>query len=440
MNITFSFKRLFSGGTFRSGIFWNILGNVFGQGTIFITSVVLSRILGNKVFGEFAIIQSTVLTISTIAQFATGLTATKFVAQYRDQDKHRVSNIIALCGRLSASTATISSLILFFLASYIAHHLLETPLLVNTLYLSIPYLLFGVLNGFQIGVLAGLESYKIISLLSIIFSIFYFGAASVSAYLYGLNGAIVSISLVFFLRWLAHNVALDNKIRSHRIDLSFSLPLKEFSIIRNFTIPSALAGFTNLPVIWYSSTLIVRQPNGFDEVGLFTAVNSIRAAVLLLPFLVNNVGTSLLNNRYGNNNYADYFRLFKSNAILSVGSSIVGALLMIAFKGNLLSLYDFNSTKDAYLLVVLLSLSLIPEAISISIYQLVQTTDKMWSSLFFISLPRDFLMLALSLYLIPSWGAIGLATSYLCSRSLALVLIYGIVISSYRKMRSQAIK
>ena len=113
---------------------------------------------------------------------------------------------------------------------------------------------------------------------------------------------------------------------------------------------------------------------------------------------------------------------------------------MFFLRSPLLALYDFDLTRSSQSLVLLLGLSLIPEALSISMYQLIQTTDKMWSSLLLVSVPRDLLMLTLSMYLIPAMGANGLGIAYLSSWSFAAVVIYSIVLSPYQKLKINSTK
>ena len=61
------------------GLTWNIAGALFAQGSLFLCNIVLANILGRTGYGEFGMIQNTILTLAGVAQLATGFTATKHV-------------------------------------------------------------------------------------------------------------------------------------------------------------------------------------------------------------------------------------------------------------------------------------------------------------------------------------------------------------------------
>ena len=63
------------------GVLWNIVGTVFNQGSTFVVDLILANLWGLKTFGEYAMVQSTVAVVASMAQFATGYTATKYITR-----------------------------------------------------------------------------------------------------------------------------------------------------------------------------------------------------------------------------------------------------------------------------------------------------------------------------------------------------------------------
>ena len=76
------------------GSFWSVLGAIFSKGLVFISWVVVARILGSDGYGQFGIVRSTVLMFSTFAGLGLGITAMKHVAEFLGTDKERTGRIL----------------------------------------------------------------------------------------------------------------------------------------------------------------------------------------------------------------------------------------------------------------------------------------------------------------------------------------------------------
>lgn len=83
-------------------VIWSVIESAFNQGSTLLVNLVVANLLGRRVFGEYAIVQATLLTIGTIAQLSTGYTAAKYVAEYRSRDPPRAGRILRFCRRISA--------------------------------------------------------------------------------------------------------------------------------------------------------------------------------------------------------------------------------------------------------------------------------------------------------------------------------------------------
>src|SRR5712691_2179953 len=130
------------------------------QGSTFAISVIVANALGRQIFGEYAMIQSTLLTLAPIAQLATGYTVTRYVAEFRSTDRDRAGRTLGLCSIVSASAACVAALALLAGAPWLAADILQAPHLAPGLLLVAAVVLFTVMNGYQIGALAGLEAYR----------------------------------------------------------------------------------------------------------------------------------------------------------------------------------------------------------------------------------------------------------------------------------------
>ena len=65
---------------FQTGVAFNLVGTFFNQGSTFVVNIVVANLLGRQIFGEYAIVQNTLVAVSVFVQLGIGYVATKYVA------------------------------------------------------------------------------------------------------------------------------------------------------------------------------------------------------------------------------------------------------------------------------------------------------------------------------------------------------------------------
>jgi O-antigen/teichoic acid export membrane protein len=108
-------------------------------------------------------------------------------------------------------------------------------------------------------------------------------------------------------------------------------------------------------------------------------------------------------------------------------SAVGGAVLIGALGVQLLGLFGPTFT-DGYGVLLVLMLSIVPEVVSLSCYQIIQSQARMWLSFFAIALPRDLTLAVTAYFLVPTEGARGLAIAYVIAWTVALVIILTLVL------------
>src|SRR5262249_28656848 len=186
---------------------------------------------------------------------------------------------------------------------------------------------------------------------------------------------------------------------------------QEKEIVLHFALPAALIGCISVLVLWLANTFLVRQPGGYEQMALYSAANSFRVIVLILPVVANNAVASLLNNQKGIGEANHYRKIFWTNIVLTTGLVGVGALIVVLFGPWLLKLFGRSFSEGNPVLLVLI-LSTIPEALAAATYQTVLSQAKMWATLFTISMPRDGVIVLMAYLLSSPYGAVGLAWAY----------------------------
>ena len=418
------------------GTVLNFIAVAFNQGSTLIVNILVARILMKEVFGEYAMVQSTLLTVATLSQLATGYTASKYIAEYRTSDPVRAGRVMGLCALVSAMMACAGTIVLIMLAPWLAAVMLNAPQLSLPLIIGAGFLFFSSINGYQIGALSGLEAYGSLAKAGAVNGIVAVAAISLGAWWGGLNGTLIGLSLSAFVRFAVYNIWLRTESRIQSISPLYRGSLRqEKAIIYKFALPAAIAGYYSLPMIWLANSFLVRQPDGYGEMALFSAANNIRVLVLFLPNVMNSVGLSVLNNEKAKGDFNHYNRVFRTNVLYMSLISLSGVLVMGFLGPSILQLFG-RGFKDAHLILWMLLFASMFESISIALYQYVQSQARLWLSFVCIAVPRDTLLLVIAYYIIPVYGGAGLAGAYIGSNILGLTCILFLVAILYKESKA----
>jgi O-antigen/teichoic acid export membrane protein len=403
-----------------TGTLWNLIATIFNQGSIIAVNVVVARIVGKQAFGEYSIVVSTLITVATLIQLSMGYTATKYVAEFRSTDKAKTGRILGLCALITVSMACLGTILLIFGASPLATYAMKAPQLTIALMVGAGYLFFSAVNGYQVGVFAGLEAYHNLAKAGIISGIITVFGIALGAWWLQVHGALLGLSVTTMLRCLFHNFWLRKELRQNKLAVTYKDLQQESSIIHSFALPAALSGYVTMPAIWLGNTFLIRQAEGFEQMALYNAALTFRMIVMFLPLVVNNVGLSILNNHKGRGDAVMYWKTFRLTLAVNAGSVILVSLMLLGSGPTLLNLFgkDFG---NAYLVLKILLLATLIEGIAISVYQIIQSHAMIWQSLMLIAVPYCLLFVVLAYYLTSLYGAVGLAVAYTAGWAVNLV-------------------
>lgn len=404
---------------------------MFNQGSTFAVNLVVSRLFGPQVFGAYAAVQTTVATGTAIASFGTGYAAAKYVAELRSVDRERAGRILGLCGAVAAVAGAAVTLVLLLGSPWIATRCLHAPELAAALRIAVGAVLFNVLNGFMMGILAGLERYRSLAKAGVASGLVYLALCSAGARLGGLEGALWGVLVSAFLQTILLAAILRRDARSQGIRLQLQGMLKESSVLWRFVLPSALPGFTAMPSLWLASLVLLRQPDGYAQMAFYAAASSFRTITLFVPAIFSTVNMAVLNNQVRLADQRPYWWIFRTGlVVVAVLTTVVAAA--IALLGiPLLRLFG-PAYGQARLPLFLLLLSGLFEALWTVIAQAFASREKLWSLFLGSTLPRDALVVVLALALVPSLQAAGLALAY------ALAWCAGLLLAGFFTLRLRA--
>jgi len=396
------------GSRLARGVFWSITGTVISHGMMLCASVLIARILGKSVYGELGMVRSTVGMLGVFAGFGLGLTATKHVAEFRKSDPERTGRIIGLSGLVAMGTGGLMALFMLVFAPWLAENTINAPHLVGVLRIGGLILFANALNGAQTGALSGFEAYKTIAHVNLVVGLSSFPILVCGAYFWGLNGAVTGLVINLSFNWLLNHFALRREMLRNSVCFTINKCSRELQVLWGFSLPAVLASLMFGPVNWLCSAMLVNQPGGYAEMGIFNAANQWYGVLLFLPGMISSVLLPIFSDQLNQQNTKQAANMLllgiKINALIVFPIVIVICLI----SPFIMSLYgpDFKSGWPT-LVSVLLTAGIV--AIQVPVTKIIHAYGQMWTA--FAMNCGWALTFIICTYLLIDYGAFGLASA-----------------------------
>jgi O-antigen/teichoic acid export membrane protein len=401
------------------GIAWNALGGIVAQGGSFATMVALARILGKSAFGEFAMTQSTLVALTSLSSLALGITATKYVSEYRSRDPERAGRILGLCTLVTLAAALVLSLAVVILTPQLSVRREGVDTLASGLRLGAGYLFFTTMTGYQLGALAGFESFRAMAWIGVGTSVVNLTLSWIMAVRWGLPGAVLAQSVGATILWMLSQVVLRRECRLANVVVSYAGAWRHRSILLHFSMPAAGCGVVTAFAIWWCNAQLVRA-HGYGDLAIFNAAGNMRALVLFVPTLIGRATLPVLNHLKASQRLADYRRTFWATVALNacIASVLAAGLALGGQKFLLLFGKAFVGSRS---LVLLLLGAVVLEAVANILFQALFTEGRIWRNLGIIAVWAGVLVVCV-LLTVRVHGAAGVALSYLCAWGVSAAL------------------
>jgi len=417
------------------GSFWSLTGSVVSRGLALAATVLAARLLGKSSYGELGIIQSTVAAFGTLAGFGMGTTATKYVAEFRVTDPNKAGRLIGLCSMVSWATSGMLAATLVVLAPWLSRTVLSAPHLREYLQAGSVLLLLSGINGAQNGTLAGLEAFKRMARVSATVGFMNFPLVVGGAYFFGLPGVVAGLTVAQAFGCLMTLLAVRHEAARHRIRITYSSLKAETAVIWQFSIPAVLGILLISPMNWLCNAMLVRQPQGYSQMGALTAATQWYGAITWLPYMLSGVTLSMLSERLGAADGVGSVKLLRA--------SIVGCAAIavpVAAIGSLLSPYvmgaygaDFR-TEWPTLVAMLLAAAV--TAVQIPIGVIIAASNRMWIG-FLLNLGWSAVLLTSTWWLL-KWGSLGVAVGQLLAYTAQGLCAFAIAAHVIRRATSNS--
>lgn len=393
-----------------SGAIWTFTGTAFAKLIVLIAGILCARILGKELYGEFGMVRSTINMFVALGTAGLGMTATKYISEYREEQKERTVSIYLLTNSFAVITGVIITLVILILADFLAETTLNAPHLADSLKVGAVLLFVTVLNGAQNGTLSGFENFKSIAINTFVASIFETIFMLFGAYYYGVFGAILGYGIGFISLYITNHIAIKRLFKKQGIEVSRKFFNREdLSLLYKFSLPAMLSSLIIAPTYWIVRTLLVNS-SGFGELAIYEAAEQWRIIILFIPSAVGQIVLPILSSLV-NGSAKTYWKVLYLNMIINFVVTLILVVGISMFSNSIMQAYgdDFN---DIYTLIVLCS-SAIFAAISNVVGAAIASRAKMWIGFMFNLIWAILVIGFAQLFLKMNYGAFAIALAFL---------------------------
>jgi O-antigen/teichoic acid export membrane protein len=405
-----------------AGAVWSVSGAIAARVLALLAAIGVARQLGAAAFGEYNLVLNTAGMIQAFAGFGLGETTTRYLSGRYRGDPEAAGRVIALSAFAAAAVGAVEASLLVALAPWIARDLLGAPSLGGPLRFGAVLLLVGPVNGALLGVLTGLERFRLVAVVSIASAAASIPLLVLGARAGGMAGGVVGqvLSTVVGAGFAAAAVRIAT--RAAGSGARFRGALREWRILLSYSLPATLSNLLVAPVTWVTSALVANQPDGLRELGLFSAANQWRNAIVLVATSTGAVLFPLFSRLSDSGRSRDFSRAFWTS-FAAVGAACAAmAAVLGALAPTLMAAYGAEFGGATQVLVLLALAGAIAGPLNV-VGQAIAGAGRMWLSL---SLNLGWACaLLVTAHLLRSRGALGLSVAHVVAFLVYLVISLG---------------
>lgn len=396
--------------------FWILSGSILSKLALLVATILMTKYLGKREYGEFGIIKSTLLMFAMFAGMELGITATKYISQYRTSDKDKVQKIVGLSTFFAVSVSIAIGTLVYIFAKEIAV-MINAPGLETEIKISSFILFFSSINGIQNGILAGLEKFRQLSLNNAVAGVASSLAMVLAARYLSLQAVVIAFGLNYLFLFILNLWTLKSEFYTQfSVNIFRKDNFQEYEVLWKFSFPAILAGIMVGPVTWVCNYFLIQEYGGYEQMADFDIANQWRSTILFIPSALSQIALPLLSQSVGSK--SDYRNIFNTNLKLNLIISFGIAVILILVSPLIVNLYS-ESYKDALIPLVLMFITTAFIAVNNVIGQAIASQGKMWLGLF-VNVIWAGTLIGTSVIFVSQlkWGAAGLALAYLLSYAL----------------------
>jgi len=295
-----------------------------------------------------------------------------------------------------------------------AARVLAAPHLQLAIAISAAALILITTNEVQNGVLNGLEAFKRRSTVGFVAAVAAFPVTVVGAFFFGLIGAVYGLIASQLVVLVLTQRAIQKEMAAAGLSIRWTEFGREAAVLMRFSLPMLLVGIVYMPSTWIANMILVNTPNGYAEMGVFSAADRWRYAILFLPGLLGGVTLPMLSSLQSKTDFGRYQSVLWANIKFSVLASFTVAAPIALFAPWIMGSYGPGFREGSGVLMTLCATAVAFAAYNIVNQSLLSRGQVM--TLFYINLGWAVTLLTAE-WLFLGHGAKGLALAYLLAEA-----------------------
>ncbi|MQC20460.1 oligosaccharide flippase family protein [Vibrio parahaemolyticus] len=419
MQIPIILKSIVTNALFKNS-FFSILGVLISRGFIFLSWLLIARLVSVEQYGEVGLVRSTFNTLLAFGNLGLGMYATKEISRTKD-DLLTCSNKVLSILSVGLVVNFLVCLLAYFLGEYLLEHsqgINVNDSMFESAYMAVPFALMSLL---LVGIISGFEEYKRLAKINSIYGFISFVSLVSATYFGGVDVLLFVFYALFFIQFLMLACLFVYLLKIRGIKLVFPLVRykSELYTLFRFCFPGFCAGLLYIPVRWYCEILMFSTESGSEELGLFYAAQLFNTLFVMLAF---NLSTPIFT-RLSGGKVSDSLKSINMHLNWHLG--VVIAIPFLIFPKLTLFFLGGNYSESEFVLIFYLTISYtIVFMYKQGVGRVVAADGKMW---LFFQENLVFAAVLLTTFSLFKASAYSLATSYLVasfSSTVFLVTIY----------------
>lgn len=388
------------------GIAWTFLGTLISKVLLLLVFIVIAHMLSIVEYGQLGIIRNSILTFSMLSFATFGITATRYIAIYKDKDLIKTNKVLTITRILVLIVSFAITFFIFYSAEQIAHYMLNDITMTVYVKISSMTILFTALNGYQNGALAGLEKFKEISFINMVYGALTFPILLFGAYYWRVEGVIYGLALVSFFTWAVSFYYLKKALHESSIEFVFDGLKDELKVLYKFSLPVFLSGLLATPVFYLLNAMLAHQPEGYIQLGIFSAAFYFTIISRTANVIIGNVLYPYAMKQFGSENSRfEYVNI--------LGPFIIGVMInlpIVIFPEVLVMMFgEKYSGEDFEISALLLALSAILVTSTQGIGRNFAAGNMMWWNVF--TNLSFAVILSIAILFLAEYGSVGVSLS-----------------------------
>lgn len=415
------------GRMFRALVF-SFIGAAFSKILIMGINILLSRILGAEDYGRYSLVNSTIQTFVTFASMGLGASMVHYTAIYRKNEKAKCGQIIgSFILIITIMSLIVSGLVIIFSTS-ISVWTTGTYGIENLFKIAAIVIFFVAFCSIMQNILLGLEDYKAITVLEIVYGVIAIISTCLFAYFKGVIGALIGLLLarVIYLILLTESAYRDSKTKQIRWNVK--LDSLVWNIFKNFTFPSFMSSIFVIPVSWLLNALLVKN-SGFYDMAVYSIALQWVAIVNYITSLFSRA-KPIYTQLYEEKNYTEFKKQLWKIVKLSSAIGVPIAVICALFSKNILGVYgpDYLGQQKVFVIMMIATAVITIQSQFGSVFEAI---GKMWIG-FLLNIIWAF-NLTLIFLVLKKYGVLGYSIAYLSAYTLHCIYSWIVIMCILRK-------